>query len=68
MRGVEFNKPLLNVYHDEARYWGHKAIPSLKGVWERCLTWMMAKVSSLWQRQRGEEAGLGKIFVKIVNT
>lgn len=45
MRGVEFNRPLLNASHAEARYWGHKAIPSLKGVWEKWFTWMMAKVS-----------------------
>lgn len=67
MSWIESNKPSLNAYHDEARCWGHKAIPSPSGVWERCLWWMMAKANSSWQRQRGKEAGLGEKVVKMVN-
>lgn len=28
LRGVEFKRPLLNAYHAEARYWGHKQSPA----------------------------------------
>lgn len=67
MSWIESNKPSLNANHNEATCRGQKAIPGSKGVWERCSWWKMPKANSSGQRQRGEEAGLGEMVVKIVN-